>query len=375
MAQLSHIYIRTTELSLILALISFFRSKLGSRKVRARNLAPKTLMGLGVKNFIASLIILGFPVLVHAGIFSFVTSIFAHASDIPSGPSSQTIALLEAPLNINPSSSFDAEDITIVENSALLSNNDPVGGISENLKNTPSSDQISIYVVRSEDTLAGIAKMFGVTVNTIRWNNDISGSTISPGQTLTILPITGIRHVVKKGDTVASITKLYSGDLDEVEKYNDLTKNSKLSVDDVVIVPSGEIAKAKVSTVSTKIKFSSTSSVTSGYFIRPTTGPKTQGIHGHNGVDIAPSYGAPVVAAAEGKVIISKASGWNGGYGIYVVISHPNGTQTLYSHLSKNTVEADSYVEQGEIIGKVGNSGKVTGVHLHFEVRGAKNPF
>ena len=82
-----------------------------------------------------------------------------------------------------------------------------------------------------------------------------------------------------------------------------------------------------------------------------------------------------MAAAAAGEVLIARVSGWNGGYGLMVVISHPNGTQTLYGHLSKVDVVPGQYVVQGETIGKVGSTGRSTGPHLHFEVRGAKNPF
>jgi murein DD-endopeptidase MepM/ murein hydrolase activator NlpD len=104
-------------------------------------------------------------------------------------------------------------------------------------------------------------------------------------------------------------------------------------------------------------------------------GRKTQGLHGHNGIDLGAYYGAPILASAEGDVIISATSGYNGGYGRYIVISHTNGTQTLYGHLSANIVSAGDHVTQGQVIGAMGSSGKSTGTHLHFEVRGAKNPF
>ncbi len=98
-------------------------------------------------------------------------------------------------------------------------------------------------------------------------------------------------------------------------------------------------------------------------------------MHGNNGVDIAAPLGTPVVASAGGTVIIARSSGWNGGYGLYVVISHSNGTQTLYAHLSSVNVSVGDSVSKGQVIGKVGNTGKSTGPHLHFEVRGARNPF
>ena len=102
-------------------------------------------------------------------------------------------------------------------------------------------------------------------------------------------------------------------------------------------------------------------------------GRRSQGIHGYNGVDIAAPAGTPIVASASGDVIIARSAGWNGGYGNYIVIKHDNGTQTLYAHMSSLAVSGGT-VEKGELIGYVGISGRATGYHLHFEVRGAKNP-
>lgn len=231
--------------------------------------------------------------------------------------------------------------------------------------------------MREGDTLSTIAKMFGVSTNTIRWNNDLKGSTISPGQTLLILPVSGVRHTVKKGDTVQSIAKLYKADADEIMQYNNITEGVKLSVGDVVIVPDGELApqSSGASVKYAQVRFVQTTKSIDGFFVRPTTGPKTQGIHGYNGVDIAPAKGTPIVAAAAGQVIISRSAGWNGGYGSYVVIQHSNGTQTLYAHMSKVVATQGESVSQSQVIGYVGATGKATGPHLHFEVRGARNPF
>ncbi|MEK7135159.1 MAG: M23 family metallopeptidase, partial [Patescibacteria group bacterium] len=104
-------------------------------------------------------------------------------------------------------------------------------------------------------------------------------------------------------------------------------------------------------------------------------GLKSQGIHGHNGVDLAAPVGTPIVASADGKVILSRTGGYNGGYGTYVVISHANGTQSLYAHMSANNVAVGEVVSQGQVIGAIGMTGKTTGPHIHFEIRGARNPF
>ncbi|HRH55479.1 MAG TPA: M23 family metallopeptidase, partial [Candidatus Paceibacterota bacterium] len=101
----------------------------------------------------------------------------------------------------------------------------------------------------------------------------------------------------------------------------------------------------------------------------------SQGIHGWNGVDMSAPSGTPIYAAAGGTVIVSRVGGWNGGYGNYVVIEHAGGVQTLYAHMATDSVSVGETVSRGQNIGTVGNTGQSTGYHLHFEVRGAKNPF
>lgn len=85
----------------------------------------------------------------------------------------------------------------------------------------------------------------------------------------------------------------------------------------------------------------------------------------HSGVDWGISTGSTVTASSGGRVV---SAGWNGGYGYSVLIQHPDGRQTRYAHLSKITVSAGEYVNQGERIGLSGNTGNSTGPHLHFEI-------
>ena len=104
-------------------------------------------------------------------------------------------------------------------------------------------------------------------------------------------------------------------------------------------------------------------------------GTKTQGLHGYNGIDIGAPRGSSIFAAAAGTVLVARVGGWNGGYGNYVGVQHDNGTQTLYAHASIVLVSAGQQVSQGSPIATVGATGRATGAHLHFEVRGARNPF
>ena len=290
----------------------------------------------------------------------------------------QNIQLLESSLNYESTSARGGGDITIVNNNSLLSDSGPLGTIAD-IEDKVGSDQISIYVVREGDNLSQIASMFNVSVNTIIWSNDINrGGKITPGQTLVILPISGVKYEVKKGDTVKSIAKKLGSDADEIIRFNDLPASGQLAEGQTIIVPNGEIAPAPSTKPGSKSNpvHGANGPYYAGYYLRPIDGGrKSQGLHGYNGVDLADTCGTPVMASASGDVIISREGGWNGGYGNYVVISHSNGTQTLYSHLSSNIVSAGWHVVKGQVIGYIGSTGKSTGCHVHFEVRGAKNPF
>jgi len=313
------------------------------------------------------------PFTAEAGVFSFISNMFSSASAEETDehqPNSQNMALLQATISPNQTSSTTKDEVVIIGGTSLLAD-------VQSPTDTKSidEDQISIYVVHEGDTLPAIAKMFGVSVNTIRWGNDIKGNTISVGQTLVILPISGVQHVVKSGDTLKSIAKLHKGDIDEIMQYNNLTLGSKLAVGDIVIVPDGEVTSTPSSSAGGGKK-SPSYPVYEGYYMRPIIGGvKSQKIHGRNGVDLASSYGTNILASASGEVIIARGSGYNGGYGYYVVIKHANGTQTLYAHMSAVLVSAGTRVTQGQVIGRMGSTGKSTGTHVHFEIRGARNPF
>ena len=316
------------------------------------------------------------PVFAHAGVLSFFASLFAEEAEAEAASSpvnSQNVWLLAAALNPDPNPAKGGGDITVVGGAALLSETGPEGTLADIEEN--QNGNISIYVVREGDTLGAIAKMFGVTTNTIAWANDVSRGLIRPGQTLIILPISGVRHTVVKSDTIQSIAKKYKADVNEIIQYNHLAADITLAVGDIVIVPDGEIAAPPSAGRAAALRGAG-GPVYEGYYLRPLIGGrKTQGLHGYNGVDIATYLGAPILASAAGDVIISRDSGWNGGYGKYVVIAHDNGTQTLYAHNSQNIVIAGQRVVRGQIIGFVGSTGRSTGSHLHFEVRGARNPF
>ncbi len=323
------------------------------------------------------------PFLAHAGFFSFIKASSDESSESKgSYQNLQNFSVLRAATNNDPNPAKGGGDIMVVDDKAIMSVPSISGDPVEIYR--PKSDQISVYVVREGDTLSQIANMFNVSSNTIRWGNDFSGD-IQPGQQLVILPVTGVKHKVKNGGTIADIADIYKADAREIALFNGISINTKLETGMEILVPNGQLhVEVKETKVTTKVAKSSGKSSTSGstakssggIFKNPIPGAiKTQGIHGYNGVDFGAPIGTPVYAAAGGQVIISKSSGWNGGYGSYVVIKHDNGTQTLYAHASSVNVVSGAWVSQGDLIANVGNTGKSTGPHLHFEVRGASNPF
>lgn len=281
--------------------------------------------------------------------------------------------LLEAPLNIDPIGTGGAE-IAIADGIALESNRRE-SEVFVDLGRS-GTGQISVYVVRQGDTLSEIAEMFGVSTNTILWANNVKANSIKVGQELVILPISGVRHTVKSGDTLESVAKKYKADLEDILSYNGLVADTKIKPGDVVIIPDGVISATQTSLALSRSNTATSYPTYAGYYLRPIGGgKKSQGIHGNNGVDLAAPIYTPVLASAEGKVIVSRTGGYNGGYGTYVVISHANGTQTVYAHMSVNNISVGEQVSQGQVIGAIGMTGKTTGPHLHFEIRGAKNPF
>lgn len=294
----------------------------------------------------------------------------------------QNMQLLQPRIGVEILEPMGGADDMLAEEDALIPNISTITDTDYKIENTcnPRNDSIEIYKVREGDTISDIAKMFCVSVDTIRWANNVNKN-IRIGQELTILPISGVMHDVEKGDTIAKIAKKYGGSTEAVMAYNNISEDTILTTEMSIIVPNGK--KTSVSTSSgTKVVSSGSSlaqTATPGYFIKPASGKITSGfgyrtdpITGakrfHSGVDIANDIGATVMAAASGRVIEVRASGWNGGYGKKIVILHGDGSKTLYAHLNSIDVSVGDIVDQGEKIGTIGRTGRVTGSHLHLEV-------
>ncbi len=324
----------------------------------------------------------------HASLSSFfgsfaISEVVSAKSPDSNKKNSQTMPLPIVAVNIEPIPEKHYEIIPVVDGKTLASDL-----ASANQLVNEYSPKISVYVVREGDTLGEVAKMYNVSVNTILWANNLnSKSNLKPGQSLVILPVSGIKYTVQKNDTVSSIAKKYNADITDIYNYNDLDKTSTLVSGQVIIIPDAEMGISAPTQIVRALNgmivpedplLVNVRKLPSfdDYYSCPVSGILTQGLHGRNSVDLAAPIGTPVYASASGSITISKSNGtWNGGYGNFVVITHNNSTQTLYAHMKKAVVDTGEQVSKGQLIGYVGISGLTTGPHIHFEVRGAKNPF
>ncbi|MFA6547969.1 MAG: M23 family metallopeptidase [Candidatus Magasanikbacteria bacterium] len=243
------------------------------------------------------------------------------------------------------------------------------------------------YIVVSGDSLSGIASRFGVDVTTILWENGLtSKSKLKLNQKILIPPASGVMHVVKKGDSLLKIAKLYGAKVGDIVLFNNLDENGKdLRIGEKIMIPGGVKPQVKVAATSGRVIKTTQSSYNE--IIRPPSSSRAPSASGfvwpsgartitqyygwkHSGLDVAGPFETPNYAAKAGTVEFAQC-GWNRGYGCYVQIDHGNGVKTLYGHHSRLLVSPGEYVEAGQVIGLMGNTGNVrgrTGIHLHFEV-------
>lgn len=320
-----------------------------------------------------------FPRPADAGFFSALMRMFGGVSSAETVSASPSLELSlplmgsQESLPVSVGGPVDEETALVAtQENALVSTRNPLGTIPR-----ASTDRIALYRVEPGDTPGGIAERFGISLQTLLWANNLRNSnTVQVGDDLVILPVTGVQYAVRRGDSLESIARKFRGDAGEIASFNGLAIGEILAVGETVIIPDGELAPTPVPGTKTPSARIAGLPEHTGFYLRPIVGGRrSRGIHGYNGVDLANPCGSAVLAAAGGTVIVVRASGWNGGYGLYAVVTHANNTQTLYAHLSSLAVAAGDLVTQGTLIGTLGSTGNSTGCHVHFEIRGAKNPF
>lgn len=296
-----------------------------------------------------------------------LSTLTALSATLPPGQGGPDITVIPSPINNNSLLAHSPANDNYIETS------------------TGTRSQITEYIVQKGDLLSFIASDYGVSVNSVIWANNLRDSdSLTPGQILKIPPVSGVIHQVKKGDSLSSIAKKYNAEEAKIMEYNSLPQSGELQVGDDLIVPDGQMKTATYAAnptaprlgtakVNVNQRFAYLPNL-GDYFMIPTSGYNWGRIHGRNGVDMANSCGTPIYAAAEGSVATADGVGYNGGFGKYVKIIHPNGTETIYAHATKLLISAGDYAQKGQMIALMGSTGRSTGCHLHFEVHGARNP-
>lgn len=277
------------------------------------------------------------------------------------------------------------QDVEVIE--ALASTNEILKD--DQIKDYFTSTAIgpSIHTVQQNQTLSEIANAYGMkTQEIVNLNPEVEPTRMKIGQNILIekaQPAVSIA-VTKKETYEESIsynttteyddnmtttqkTTLVEGQVGSKEIVAEVTY-----IDDVIvekIILSEEVLKEPVDEV---VKIGTKKPVVNGNFIMPVSGATLSSKYGyrssgfHSGIDLALSYGKPIVASDGGTVTFS---GWNGAYGYCVIVNHGNGVETLYAHASKLNVSVGAKVSQGDKIAEVGSTGRSTGNHLHFEIR------
>ena len=237
-------------------------------------------------------------------------------------------------------------------------------------------DKIITYTVQKGDTLSTIARKFGVSVETIKWGNNLTGDYLTVGDELSILPVTGLQYKVSSGETIYTIAKKLDTEPQKIVDFpfNDFANPETFSLvaGQTLIVPDGIKPSEQSTYVRPRLAITASgpASVSSAGFAWPLRGGISQyPVWYHMAVDITADVGTPIVASNNGTVGNVITGTWDGGYGNNVYIDSGNGYQTHYAHMSSVIVSPGQSVTAGKtVIGYVGLTGRTTGAHLHFEV-------
>jgi len=185
----------------------------------------------------------------------------------------------------------------------------------------------------------------------------------------------GVYHVVERHQTLYRICKTYGVNLNEVASLNRIPDPTKIQTGQRIFIP-GAKRVLKVEIYIDDVVSEQGEKAKIAYkkldFIWPVEGKINQGFEEaenrrHQGIDISSSVGTPIKASSAGTVIYSNNT--IKGYGNLIILRHSEELVTVYAHNQVNLVEEGTWVEKGQIIGKVGQTGKTSGPHLHFEIR------
>jgi murein DD-endopeptidase MepM/ murein hydrolase activator NlpD len=224
--------------------------------------------------------------------------------------------------------------------------------------------KVSEYTLRPGEGLSQVARKVRRDVGTLISFNGIRDARSLPAGTVLEVPNgDGMKHRVRRGDSLEGIARSYGVPLESVLDWNGLT-SSVIQVGQEVFVPGARMSPSDVNRILGNL------------FLYPVLGrissrfgersdPFTGVERFHNGIDIVNRPGTDIDAAMAGTV---RSVAFNANYGRYIILSHGGGFQTMYAHLNRAVVTPGETVRQGEKIGELGTTGYSTGPHLHFSI-------
>jgi len=228
----------------------------------------------------------------------------------------------------------------------------------------PMTVSLSSYKVVRNDTLDAISRRFGIRLDTIISINGIADvRRLVPGTSLKIPNMDGIVHTVRKGENLSTIASSRGIAILDLIDANDLASQT-IQPGQTLFIPGARLSSYDLKKALGQLVIWPASGRISSYFgYRPN--PFTGVRHFHSGIDIVAPENSSTKAAMSGRV---AETGYSALYGNFVILTHPEGYQTLYAHLNKIKVKTGSSIEQGDSVGLVGSTGYSTGTHLHFGV-------
>jgi len=245
------------------------------------------------------------------------------------------------------------------------------------------TNKLTEYVAQRGDSPWSIAQKFDLKPETILWGNaqlNAAAGSLRAGDTLNILPVDGVLHIVQDGDTLETLRGLHGTPAQEIFEYTgnnfELTQPPQLTKSQQIIIPNGTSpiiwSEAQVPSAAQKVSRGGYSSevpnLGTGYFIWPVNANSLTQEYwsGHPGIDLSTDFRQPIFASDSGTVVFS---GWDDtGYGNMVIIDHGNGYQTYYSHNEANLVGTGQTVVKGQQIAESGSTGNSTGNHIDFRI-------
>lgn len=232
------------------------------------------------------------------------------------------------------------------------------------------------HTVAEGETLAGIGEKYNISLESIKFANNLASERLKPGQVLIIPPVDGTIHTVKAGEDIEDLARRYRVPSQIIVDFNYLDAPYTLAVGQKITIPDAQFpqterfyagANSYDSSAYGVIPYSGTGTKGTGLFVWPFSGIITQTFSSyHPAIDIAANSG-DIIAADKGTVV--RAGWWQGGYGNAVQIDHGNGYVTTYAHMSVIAVSTGDEVEPGQKVGVVGSTGRSTGPHLHFTIQ------